>query len=214
MKNNIIEKIDLKPIWIYFVGLFCSVSFVAIVIAILNLKEDYLNIYQILCEGFIFLIFIILYKKRLKSDIKRLGKKDIILIIISSILLISLNELLSRLFEHLNVNMNNQDILVSLFNNHMILTSLLIVLFGPLIEEMVFRYSFGTFIKNDLLFLAISSISFGIAHGVGIVTILYILIGLGIGIIYLKTGKNIIASTSIHMLNNLISLITMFISLK
>ncbi len=207
--NNCVEKRDLKPIWIYFIGLFCSVSFFAIIIAILGLDEDFANIYQILCEGFIMVIFLIMYRKRITKDLKRLTKKDILLIIISAIILISANELISRLFEHLNVNMNNQNTIQSLFNNHIVLTSFLIVLFGPIVEEFVFRYSFGTFIKNDILFLIISSLSFGLIHGVGVVSILYILIGFGLGFVYLKTNKNILASTSIHILNNLFSLIMM-----
>jgi len=211
--NDINEKIDLKPIWIYFIGLFCSVSFFAIVFGILGLNVDYINIYQIICEGIIMLIFLVMYKKRLKNDFKRLTKKDLLLIIISSIVLISANELISRLFEQLNVSMNNQDTLVDLFNNHMILSSFLIVLFGPIVEEFVFRYSFGTFIKSDILFLIVSSLSFGLIHGVGVVSILYILIGLGLGFVYLKTNKNIIASTSIHILNNFISLIMMILAL-
>ena len=211
--NDINEKIDLKPIWIYFIGLFCSVSFFAIVFGILGLNVDYINVYQIICEGIIMLIFLVMYKKRLKNDFKRLTKKDLLLIIISSIVLISANELISRLFEQLNVSMNNQDTLVDLFNNHMILSSFLIVLFGPIVEEFVFRYSFGTFIKSDILFLIVSSLSFGLIHGVGVVSILYILIGLGLGFVYLKTNKNIIASTSIHILNNFISLIMMILAL-
>jgi len=211
--NDINEKIDLKPIWIYFIGLFCSVSFFAIVFGILGLNVDYINVYQIICEGIIMLIFLVMYKKRLKNDFKRLTKKDLLLIIISSIVLIGANELISRLFEQLNVSMNNQDTLVDLFNNHMILSSFLIVLFGPIVEEFVFRYSFGTFIKNDILFLIVSSLSFGLIHGVGVVSILYILIGLGLGFVYLKTNKNIIASTSIHILNNFISLIMMILAL-
>lgn len=202
---------DLKPIWIYFIGLFCSVSFFAVIFAILGLNEGYLNLFQIICEGIIFGIFLIIYRKRLKNDFKRLTKNNIILIIISSIILIGFNELLSRLFENMKVSMNNQDTLVSLFNNYKIMTSLLIVLFGPLIEEIVFRYSFSTFIKNDIWFLVISSLSFGLIHGVGIVSILYVLIGFGIGLVYLKTNKNIVASTSIHMLNNLVSVIMMLL---
>lgn len=204
---------DFKPIWIYFIGLFGSITFLAFIFAILGLSADYLNVFQIICEGVIFGIFLVIYRKRLKIDFKRLTKKDIVLIVISSIILIGSNELLSRLFENMKVSMNNQDTLVSLFNNYKIMTSLLIVLFGPLSEEMVFRYSFSTFIKNDIWFLVISSLSFGLIHGVGIVSILYILIGFGLGLVYLKTNKNIVASTSIHMLNNLVSVIMMFISL-
>ncbi len=214
MNNIVISNRDLKPIWIYFIGLFCSVSFFAIVFKILGLKDDYINLYQIICEGIIFVIFLLLYKKRLKSDLKRLTKKDIIFILIAAVILIGANELLSRVFEQLNVNMNNQNTLIDLFSKHKIMTSLLIVLFGPMVEEVVFRYSFSTFIKSDILFLIISSLAFGIIHGVGIVTILYVLIGFGLGLVYLKTNKNIVASTTIHMLNNLVSLIMMFLMLK
>ena len=211
MKNNIIEKCDLKPIWIYFIGIFCLASFLIIVFTIVGLNEDYINLTQIISEGLVFFIFIIIYRERLRNDFKRLNIKNILLIIISSIILIFFNNILSTIFEKLNVNMNNQDTLTNLFINYKIITSLLIVLFGPLVEEMVFRYSFKTFIKNDILYLIISSLAFGIMHGVSVATILYFLLGLGIGLVYLKINKNIVASTSVHMLNNLVALIQMLL---
>ena len=214
MKNNVDNfKTDLKPIWIYFVGLFVSVTFMAFVFAILGIKSDYLNLYQILCEGLISVVFFVMYFKIIKRDIKRLSLKQYVYIIIFSLILIGINELISELFIKLHVAMNNQDAVLSLMESYKIPTIFLIVLFGPIAEEFVFRYSFSTFIHNDILFLIVSSLAFAIIHGVGIVTILYLLLGIAFGFIYLKTNKNIVASTIAHILNNLVSVIMIFLSI-
>ena len=203
-------KTDLKPIIIYFVGLFGSTIPFFILFSILKFKNP-MNLSQLICESFICILFIFLYYKLIKKDILRLKVKDYIYIVIYGIILYLLNELATGLFLKLNVSMYNQDTLISLLNDYKLLTIIYIVLIGPIVEELVFRYSFSTFIKNDHLFLLISSLTFAIIHGVGIITILYFLMGVALGYIYLKTNKNIVASTIVHIINNLISVILMLI---
>ena len=207
--KKLIRKPDIKPIIIYFVGLFGLIVLMSFIFTILGLNDDFANLFQIFCEGLVFLLFIFMYRKYLKFDFKRLTKKDWIFVIIASIIIIVSNDLLSRLFEYLKIESNNQNIVVNLFNNYPFLSFFFIVLFGPVVEEFVFRYSLGTLIKNEWLFLIVSSLAFGIIHGVGVITILYVLMGFGFGYIYLRTNRNIVSSSFAHILNNLVSVIMM-----
>jgi len=92
------------------------------------------------------------------------------------------------------------------------------VIFGPLVEEIVFRKAFFGLIKNKYIALLISAITFGLVHmtseifsgdwyGVLVNSIQYIGMGAIFGLIYLKTNKNVWIVTLIHALYNLITLL-------
>ena len=103
--------------------------------------------------------------------------------------------------------MTNQDQIIDLISSYKILMILLCAILIPFTEEVVFRYSLGSLIKNKVVFVIVSSILFGIMHGIELATLLYIFIGAIYAIIYIKTDKNIIASTIAHVINNIIGII-------
>lgn len=210
-KQNL--KSDLLPIWIYF-GITVGASFIlGIIFAILKIELD-MTIIQLIPQSLIFIVLIFLYYKRIKEDMLKITKKNLIFTIIISFILILLNFGISTLFEHLNVNMDNQNTLNDIFLKYKIFTTLDIVLFAPFIEEFVFRYSIGSAIENKTIFLLLSTFIFAIMHGVGVATILYIIIGFCLAYTYLKTNKNIVYPILIHILNNTFAVITMFLALK
>ena len=176
-----------------------------------TLSDKTLSIINIVSYFAIFLTLIIIYYNKLIQDIKRINKKDITYIVISAVVLIVLNFIISNLFVSLNVEMENQDTVVNLLNNYKLLTIISIILFAPVTEEIVYRYSLSTLFKNKALFIIISSVIFGAMHGLGIVTILYVLMGIILAFCYLKTDKNIISSIIIHILNNISGVLTMMI---
>ena len=108
--------------------------------------------------------------------------------------------------------MNNQNAITDLIAGYTIPTVLLVTILLPLAEEIVFRYSLGTLIKNNIAFLIVSSLLFAIFHGIGIVTIVYILQGLAFGIAYLKSDRNFMASFIVHLLNNIIAVALILIA--
>lgn len=176
-----------------------------------KVSDKTLSIINILSYFAIFLTLTIIYYNKLIQDIKRINKKDITYIVISAVVLIVLNFIISNLFVSLNVEMENQDTVVNLLNNYKLLTIISIVLFAPVTEEIVYRYSLSTLFKNKALFIIISSVIFGAMHGLGIVTILYVLMGIILAFCYLKMDKNIISSIIIHILNNISGVLTMMI---
>ena len=213
-------KKDLKPIWLY-LSIYIGIEILAgFIIGMVYTKDATMMVNKLsglitfISYLTIVIVFAIIYHKSLIEKIKKLTKKDIIYTVVVSAILIVLNEIMSRILISANVEMQNQDAIIEAYKNSKILMSISIALFAPFIEEMVFRYSFSTFIKNDTLFIIISSLVFGLLHGIGIVTILYVMLGALLALIYLKTNKNVIASTIAHILNNGFAIITMLIMLK
>lgn len=221
-ENNIIEekieeKKDFHPLWIYFTGtivlpiiITIAITMVMVILNPTNGLENVLNISNIISLVLSFIvcvIFFIMYFKKIRKDIKRLTKKQVIFTIIVSIVAVILNEIICQIFEKLSVNMTNQDQIIDLISSYKIPMILLSAIFIPFTEEIVFRYSLGSLIKNKVVFVIVSSILFGIMHGIELATLLYIFIGAIYAIIYIKTDKNIIASTIAHAINNIIGII-------
>ena len=217
MKNK--EQKDFKPLWIYLlisIGLTLLVGVVYGVIAGINgtdLDEEVVNkaayMGAIAAHVLIFIILMILYGKKLVKEARKLKLRDIGIIVLIGIGIIIINDSISYLFTYLKVNMENQDMVVDMLGRYQLPVAIMTALMAPIIEELVFRYSIGTFIKNDALFLIVSSLAFAIFHGIGVATILYAVIGLLLGLVYLKYKKNVVAPIIVHMLNNTLAVVAM-----
>jgi len=159
----------------------------------------------------LFIVFIIMYHKKLKEDAHNISPKILKLILASTGIIFIANVILTRVMDLFGIVSDNQNMIM----NYLVVNSGLfsianVILFAPVIEELTFRYSMGTLIKNKALFIIISSIAFGLIHGFGLALILYILLGVLFGLLYLKVQKNVMASIIVHVLNNSLSLILTF----
>ncbi len=203
------NKKDGLPILLYLGIVFIGTFIISFLNALLN-NSNIVDLASIAMEGLVCLILIIKYRKMLIDGFKKLDAKRIIKIVIIGIIVVLINELISELFVKLNIAMENQDTVVEMFNSiNKIVMFLFIVIIGPIVEEFVTRYSIGTLIKNDKVFIIVSGIIFGILHGVGIATILYILLGGAFAYFYVKSDKNIVVPIMLHVINNLVSFIMM-----
>lgn len=127
----------------------------------------------------------------------------------------------------------NQEAIEQMFGTsplNIIILFFVIVIIAPILEELVFRKSIFKLFKNRYLALIVSSLAFGLLHVISgamvvlteilngqayyldfilelIYVIPYSLMGLGIGIAYMKSSNNIVAPMFAHMLNNLLSFI-------
>ncbi len=214
IKNTEIKtKKDFKPICIYFVF---QIVFGAIIglIAGVTKKPELLENYFIsfiIPNALVILIIGIMYFKRVKTDIKRLTRKNIKFIILMSILTLLCNGAISILFSFLNVSMNNQNTVTDVLGNYVVIGFIITVLLAPLVEEIVFRYSLSSIIKNRVIFVIVSSLLFGIMHGIGIATFLYAFLGMMFAIMYIKTDDNVVSPYIAHMINNLVAVTLMLI---
>lgn len=211
---------DLRPIWAYLI-IYFGIQFLAGMIIGAIYPTNYLDkinelsaIITFASSFTTFVILFILYHKQLKEKIGKITKKDIIIIILGTIILIGANELISMLLVNYNVEMQNQTKVLEAFAQNKTIMFAAVVIFAPIVEEMVFRYSFSTFIKNDYAFVIISSLIFGLMHSAGVAIIVYFALGVFLSLIYLKTNKNIIASIIAHILNNAFAVITMLIMFR
>ena len=196
------KKLDLRPIFIY-LGCTLFISAILLVIfGILNVHED---ISQAITQFVALIIptvaFVLMYKKRLHHDIKKIHLNLLLKVLIFGVVACIINELLTPF-----VTTENQQILVRMIHTLPILSAIFICLLGPFVEEFVFRYSFDIFIKNEKLFLVISSFVFGLLHtsGFGAGWWLYVLLGFFMGIVYIKSNHNIVASIIVHVLLNIV----------
>ena len=104
------------------------------------------------------------------------------------------------------------------------------VLIAPIVEEIVFRKCIFNLFKDKKMGLYVSTIAFGLLHVISPLTVVFVqcltheadifdlylelmyiipysLMGLGMGIAYMKSNNNIIAPILTHTANNLISFI-------
>ena len=91
------------------------------------------------------------------------------------------------------------------------------IFIAPITEELIFRLNFRNIFKNDLVFIIISGLAFGIMHFTGAKTseeLLYIIPYSIPGFIFaytLKKSNNIFVPISLHMIHNTLMVILQFI---
>jgi membrane protease YdiL (CAAX protease family) len=115
-----------------------------------------------------------------------------------------------------SISVNQSIILESLRGGGAFLMILSAVILGPIVEELIFRKAFFGIISNQKIAMVVSSLLFGLIHVLAEPTFLdlviniipYVIIGFVFGSIYIKHQKNIFIVTIIHMITNLISIIS------
>ncbi len=197
-------KKDYNPIWIYVLFMIVVSSVLGTVLYFIT-PNHAIFITNIIVFFLLFGILLFIYRKRVLEDIRRLSWKNALIILAISFVMFFIIDFLASLLP----TAKNEETVVELVKNYHIWMILPIGVFGPFVEEMVFRYSFRSFLKKDIVFLIISSLVFGILHvsTLGIEILVYILMGFYFGLIYLKTKENIAASTLAHITNNMIEII-------
>jgi len=155
---------------------------------------------------FVFAVcFCAMYSKTIKHDAKRIKEKALTLIILTAITLaitVVGSLILGLVLGRLDAANANQDALNEMFTAHILLSSLVFVVFGPITEELVFRKALNGIFTNTTIFIIVSSVMFGIGHGIGIATLYYIVMGILYSLTYIKTEKNVVASFINHAVCN------------
>ena len=114
---------------------------------------------------------------------------------------------------------NQTIIMESLQGNGAILMIVSAVILGPIVEELIFRKAFFGIISNQKIAVFVSSLTFGLIHVLAEPTftdlliniIPYVVMGFVFGYIYTKQNKNLFVVTVVHMLTNLISIISILL---
>lgn len=109
----------------------------------------------------------------------------------------------------------NQTSVNEILSQSPILYSIIIVIIGPMLEEYIFRFLPSKFIKNQLLYVLISSIIFAGMHVINDPNPFYYIwyylpLSLYFGYRYYKT-ENLFVTISMHSFNNLIATLALLI---
>lgn len=192
------------------IGLLLIVSFIMAVFSVLTKNQVVAYFFTYFTSSFIFLF---IYKDKLKNDLKNIGNdlntKNIIIIVLFLVLSFISNIILVNLLKQ---EASNQEIAVSVLTSFPLLGILAICLFGPFVEEIIYRLPY----KKNWLSIIISTIVFTFAHisNFSLIQILffipYLFLSISFSFAYFK-NENIILSTTTHILNNLISVVLLLV---
>lgn len=181
---------------------------------------------------FMITLFLLIFMAKIyKNDaikFKENWKKNIAVIIIGGILFFAVSYTAGLFIEKLTDNTSaNQASIESSFNYRWcaIVMSIVTILGGPIVEEMVFRKSIFNLTSkyHKAVAIIISALLFSLPHMVStkgvsvgdwfLLLIPYLISGVGLGLIYEYSGENIYVSMSIHLINNLVAVILIFVGL-
>ena len=186
------------------IGLLLIVSFIMAVFSVLTKNQVVAYFFTYFTSSFIFLF---IYKDKLKNDLKNIGNdlntKNIIIIVLFLVLSFISNIILVNLLKQ---EASNQEIAVSVLTSFPLLGILAICLFGPFVEEIIYRLPY----KKNWLSIIISTIVFTFAHISNFSLIQILFLSISFSFAYFK-NENIILSTTTHILNNLISVVLLLV---
>lgn len=111
---------------------------------------------------------------------------------------------------------HNQVLIEESFGLAPILNCIILIILGPIIEEVIFRYLPSRFIKNNILFVIISSVIFAGMHVINYPNALYFIWfylpnSLYYGYRYSRT-KDLFVTISLHSFNNLLATIPLLLA--
>lgn len=177
--------------------------------------------------GIITIIAVLIFRRHLIEQFKKIGSplKFIGIVLLGWLVLLALllsSNMIVMLILGEAETAGNQQAVESIMSSYPLLMILPVVLFAPLVEEIVFRLVIMDWLKSrPWVAILVSSFLFGLIHVLGALVTLdlrglifilpYTAMGLPLGFIYYKT-KNIWYPIGIHILQNLFAAIVMLIS--
>lgn len=180
----------------------------------ININSKEYIFFMLIAHILLTIYFIVIYKKEFKNYIKNLNKKNILTTllywIIGFLLMMFANYIINYIIIPNGLS-NNETLNREILLNNKIVYSILLCIFIPILEEIVFRLEFKKSIKNKNLFIFTSSFIFGLLHIISttkLIELLYIIpyfiLGLTFTSIYQKTN-NILCNILAHILHNTIT---------
>lgn len=180
----------------------------------ININSKEYMFFMLISHILLTIYFIIIYKNEFKNYINNINKKNILITLIYWIIGFLLMMLANYIINYIiipNGLSNNEALNREILLNNKFIYSILLCIFIPILEEIVFRLEFKKNIKNKNLFIFISSFIFALLHIISttkLIELLYIIpyfiLGLTFTSIYQKTN-NILCNILAHILHNTIT---------
>lgn len=222
MKKIIKNLLILLSYFLYEAIILIIVNALSIDISKLNFIQK--NIYLFVVDIIYLISLVFIYRKELKEDFKDFKEngsgyifKYAPLYLLGVILMGITNALLVKVTGmEMSTNEQNVRTLIKYYPIYMSFSS---VIYAPIVEELIFRKSIKNLFNDNVLFVLMSGLIFGLIHVVGtgnegineiLMGIPYIIMGLDFAYIYAKT-KNIFTTMTLHSIHNLTLLIIQFI---
>ena len=179
--------------------------------------KNYLSLSPLILSA---VIMLIVYRKRIATDAKRInkGNRKLGFIIGFAFLTLLANFISTTVISSITGSSGeNQESLEASAKTALLLTTVVALVTAPINEEFVFRDMLHKILKKDWLFYPISAVLFGLIHVsfnlLNAMIIPYIFVGLGCAYVFRKTEDNIVASMLVHFINNAVAMAIMLIML-
>lgn len=222
MKKIIKNLLILLSYFLYEAIVLIIINALGIDVSKLNFIQK--NIYLFVIDIIYLVSLVFIYRKELKEDFKDFKEngsgyifKYAPLYLLGVILMGITNALLVKVTGmEMSTNEQNVRTLIKYYPLYMSFSS---VMYAPIVEELIFRKSIKNLFNDNVLFVLMSGLIFGLIHVVGtgnegineiLMGIPYIIMGLDFAYIYVKT-KNIFTTMTLHSIHNLTLLIIQFI---
>lgn len=222
MKKIIKNLLILLSYFLYEAIVLIIINSLGIDVSKLNFIQK--NIYLFVIDIIYLVSLVFIYRKELKEDFKDFKEngsgyifKYAPLYLLGVILMGITNALLVKVTGmEMSTNEQNVRTLIKYYPLYMSFSS---VMYAPIVEELIFRKSIKNLFNDNVLFVLMSGLIFGLIHVVGtgnegineiLMGIPYIIMGLDFAYIYAKT-KNIFTTMTLHSIHNLTLLIIQFI---
>lgn len=203
----------------------CSYLILSFILQIpfIFLPEKYIYLFTYLSLTIVYILYnkkdLIEDFKNFKKDWKSILKTTTIYWLIGLIIMLTSSFIINKL--NIPSNTINQVNNITLLEKMPLIAIMIMVVFAPIIEELVFRKGLINFTKNKHLFAISSGLIFALLHLVSsfqsindIIMIVHLIpysaVGIAFGYAYFKT-KNIYGPIIIHSFHNILSIIEIII---
>lgn len=183
------------------------------------------NIILIASDLIIMILLFLIYRKEIIEDFKAFKNNKgrwffryLGIFVISVLVMGVLNAVLSKVTNQ-EIS-ENEELVRQLIKVLPVYMTISTVIYAPFVEELLFRKCIRKIIKgNDkytkIIYILISSIIFGLLHVITLdasfndilMGIPYMVVGLSLGYIYIKTDDNVFGTMQFHLMHNTILLI-------
>lgn len=197
--------------------LFLNIIGTMFIAGIFNTQDDNkILIINICLQTLFMVIMVLIYRKEISKDFKKIKKDDLITGIRYLVFFTLISLFISLITSFLGSNISENEAANRSFLNTMIFPALFsFLIVAPITEELLFRFSLKKVFTNKWIFIVISGILFGIPHmaiqGItdlasGLQLLNYSIMGSALALIYSET-KNIWIPIITHSLNNLLAVL-------
>ena len=218
---------DNKKFWksILFIFIFIVLNlFMGIINYIFKLDNNNLfNIFGIIEEIFILFIFILITKVNLKKEFKEFKKDyipDMFKYWLLGFVLLGICNAIIGLLVGIDTS-TNEELNRKIIHTYPVYAVIAMCITAPMIEELIFRYSFKDTFKSNKTYAIVTGVIFGAMHVLlsmsSLKELLFIIpystLGIALGVIFKKCNNNFFSTFFVHAFHNTLSILLIFLLL-